>query len=105
MFAQAPPTALFVRIVFVIFARCIPLLVLGSVQLGDTGAGGVDVDSTLLGLALQVDVESVVVLGVGKDLGTVESHDVVGNRLDRLGGEVHVINAKVAVAQERKREG
>ena len=31
----------------------------------------------LVGLTLKVVVESIVVLGVGKDLGTIESHDLV----------------------------
>lgn len=84
------------------YHKKLPLLVLGSLELGDTGAGGVDVDGALVGLALEVDIEAVVILGVGKDLGSVQGHDVVGNRLDRLGGKVHVVNSKVSIRWENK---
>jgi len=56
----------------------------------------VDVDGAFLGLTLQVDVEAVVVLGVGKNLCTIEGHDMVGDGLDRLGRKVHIIDAQVS---------
>ena len=56
-----------------------------------------DVDGALLGLTLQVDVEYIVVLGVGKDLSSVESHDVIGDRFDRFGREVHIVNSQVSI--------
>ena len=80
----------------------LPLLMLRSIKLRDTGTGGVDVDSALLGLTLQVDIESIVVLGIGKDLGTIESHDMVRDRFDRLGSKVHVIDAQVSRKRRKK---
>ena len=55
---------------------------LRSMKLRDTGTVGVDVDSAFFGLTLKVDVESIVVLGKGKDLGTTQNRDMVRDLTD-----------------------
>ena len=55
---------------------------LRSMKLRDTGTVGIDVDSAFFGLTLKVDVESIVVLGKGKDLGTTQNRDMVRDLTD-----------------------
>jgi hypothetical protein len=57
----------------------------------------VNVDGAVVSLALEVDIEGVLILGIGQDLCTVERHDVIGNGFDTLETEVHIIDAKITL--------
>lgn len=73
------------------------VFVTGSFDVGLAGLGGVDVDSVVLSLHLEADLLTLILAGESGDLGRVQRHDVAGNHLGLLNGEVHIVDAQLVV--------
>jgi hypothetical protein len=71
------------------------------VDLRNTRDRSMDIHGGFISFLLKVDIQSVVLVGVGSDLGTIERHDVVGNGFHGFQGKVVIINVQVAMSKRK----